>query len=64
MRARLQARKPDYRDGFIRVLKAEVGDQSMQIELLKKKLEIPEFGLSPPPQDPPGAPTNVWFTHP
>jgi hypothetical protein len=64
MRPRLQARKPDYRDGFIHNLKAEVGDQAMQIEPLEKKLEIPEFGLSPPPKDPPGASTNGWVTHP
>jgi hypothetical protein len=42
MQAGLQSREPDHRDGFIHDLKAKVGDQAMQIELLEKKIEILE----------------------
>ena len=52
MRAGLQSREPDHRDGFIHDLKAKVGDQAMQIELLEKKIEILEDGLRPPPRRP------------
>ena len=41
MQAGLQSREPDHRDGFIHDLKAKVGDQAMQIEIL-------EDGLRPP----------------
>gem|GEM_PF-5112694 len=52
MQAGLQSREPDHRDGFIHNLKAKVGDQAMQIELLAKKIEILEVGLRPPPRRP------------
>ena len=52
MQAGLQSRQPDHRDGFIHDLKAKVGDQAMQIELLEKKIEILEDGLRPPPRRP------------
>jgi hypothetical protein len=52
MQAELQSREPDHRDGFIHDLKAKVGDQAMQIELLEKKIEILEDGLRPPPRRP------------
>jgi hypothetical protein len=52
MQAGLQSREPDHRDGFIHDLKAKVGDQSMQIELLERKIEILEDGLRPPPRRP------------
>jgi hypothetical protein len=52
MQAGLQCREPDNRDGFIHDLKAKVGDQAMQIELLAKKIEILEDGLRPPPRRP------------
>jgi hypothetical protein len=47
MQAGLQSREPDHRDGFIHELKAKVGDQAMQIELLEQKIGILEDG--PPP---------------
>ena len=50
--AGLQSREPDHRDGFIHDLKAKVGDQAMQIELLERKIEILEDGLHPPPRRP------------
>ena len=52
MQAGLQSREPDHRDGFIHDLKAKVGDQAMQIEILEKKIEILEDGLRPPPRRP------------
>ena len=52
MQAGLQSRESDHRDGFIHDLKAKVGDQAMQIELLEKKIEILEDGLRPPPRRP------------
>jgi hypothetical protein len=52
MQAGLQSREPDHRDGFIHDLKAKVGDQAMQIELLEQKIEILEDGLRPPPRRP------------
>jgi hypothetical protein len=52
MQAELQFREPDHRDGFIHDLKAKVGDQAMQIELLEQKIEILEDGLRPPPRRP------------
>jgi hypothetical protein len=52
MQAGLQSIEPDHRDGFIHDLKAKVGDQAMQIELLEKKIEILEDGLRPPPRRP------------
>ena len=52
MQAGLQSRQPDHRDGFIHDLKAKVGDQAMQIELLERKIEILEDGLRPPPRRP------------
>ena len=52
MQAGPQPREPDHRDGFIHDLKAKVGDQAMQIELLEKKIEILEDGLRPPPRRP------------
>jgi predicted RNase H-like nuclease (RuvC/YqgF family) len=52
MQAGLQSREPDHRDGFIHDLKAKVGDQAMQIELLERKIEILEDGLRPPPRRP------------
>ena len=47
MQAGLQSRDADHRDGFIHDLKAKVGDQAMQIELLEKKIDILEDGLRP-----------------
>jgi hypothetical protein len=52
MQAGLQSREPDHRAGFIHDLKAKVGDQAMQIELLERKIEILEDGLRPPPRRP------------
>jgi hypothetical protein len=52
MQAGLQSREPDHRDGFIHNLKAKVGDQAMQIDLLEKKIKILEDGLRPPPRRP------------
>ena len=52
MQAGLQSREPDHRDDFIHDLKAKVGDQAMQIELLERKIEILEDGLRPPPRRP------------
>jgi hypothetical protein len=52
MQAKLQSREPDHRDGFVHDLKAKVGDQAMQIELLERKIEILEDGLRPPPRRP------------
>ncbi len=52
MQAGLQSREPDHRDGFIHDLKAKVGDQAMQIELLERKIEFLEDGLRPPPRRP------------
>ena len=52
MQAGLQSREPDHRDGFIHDLKAKVGDQAMQIELLERKIEILEDDLRPPPRRP------------
>ncbi len=52
MQAGLQSREPGHRDGFIHDLKAKVGDQAMQIELLKKKIEILEACLRRPPRRP------------
>ena len=52
MQAGLQSREPDHRDGFIHDLKAKVGDQAIQIELLERKIEILEDGLRPPPRRP------------
>jgi len=52
MQAGLQSREPDHRNGFIHDLKAKVGDQAMQIELLERKIEILEDGLRPPPRRP------------
>jgi len=45
MQAGLQSREPDHRDGFIHDLKAKVGAQAMQIEILGD-------GLRPPPRRP------------
>jgi len=53
MQVGLQLREPDHRDGFIFDLKAKVGDQAMQIELLEKKIEILQDGLRPLPRRPP-----------
>jgi len=50
VQAGLQSRESDHRDGFIRDIKAKVGDQSMQIELLEKIIEIPEDGLRTSPR--------------
>ena len=52
MKARLQSREPDHREGFIHDLKAKVGDQAMPIELLDKKIEILDDGLRLPPRSP------------
>ncbi len=52
MQAGLQSREPDRRDGFIHNLKAKVGDQAMQVELLERKIEILDDGLRPPPRRP------------
>jgi transposase len=52
MQAGLLSREPDHRDGFIHDLKAKVGDQTVQIEFLEKKIEILEDGLRPPPRRP------------
>lgn len=52
MQAGLQSREPDHRDGFIHDLKAKVGDQAMQIELLQRKIDMLEDGLRPPPRRP------------
>ena len=52
MQAGLQSRDADHRDGFIHDLKAKVGDQAMQIELLEKKIDILEDGLRPPQRRP------------
>jgi len=53
MQAGLQSHEPDHRDGFIFDLKAKVGGQAMQIELLEKKIEILQDGLRPLPRRPP-----------
>jgi transposase len=52
MQAGLQSRGPDHRDGVIHELKAKVGDQAMQIELLKRKIDILKNGLRSPPRWP------------
>jgi predicted RNase H-like nuclease (RuvC/YqgF family) len=52
MQAGLQSRERDHRDGFIHDLKAKVGEQAMQIELLEIKIEILEDGLRPLPRRP------------
>jgi len=52
IRADLQSREPDHRDGFIHDLKTKVGDRAMQIKLLERKIEILEDGLRPPPRRP------------
>jgi predicted RNase H-like nuclease (RuvC/YqgF family) len=52
MQAGLQSREANHRDGFIHDLKAKVGDEAMQIELLEKKIEKLEDGLRPPPRRP------------
>jgi transposase len=52
MQAGLQSRVPDHRDGFLHDLKAKVGDQAMQIELLEQRIGILEAGLRPPPRRP------------
>ncbi len=52
MQAGLPSREHDHRDGFIHDLKAKVGDQAMQIELLEKKIEILEDGLRHAPRRP------------
>jgi hypothetical protein len=52
MQAGLRSREPDHRDGFIHDLKAKVGDQAMQIELLQRKIDMLEDGLRPPPRRP------------
>lgn len=52
MRAGLQSRAPDHRDGFIHDLKAKVGDQAMTIELLEKKIDHLEANLRPQPRRP------------
>lgn len=48
VRAGLQSREPDHRDGFLHDLKAKAGDQATLIEVLEKRNEIPEDGLLPP----------------
>jgi hypothetical protein len=45
MQAGLQSREPDHRDGFIHDLKAKVGGQATQIELLEQNIGILEDGL-------------------
>ncbi len=52
MQTGLQSREPDHRDAFIHDLKAKVGDQAMQIELLESKIDILEGGLRPPQRRP------------
>jgi hypothetical protein len=52
MQVGFQAREPDHCHGSIHDLKAKVGNQAMQIELLEEKIEILEDGLRPPPRRP------------
>lgn len=46
--ASLQSRDPDGRDTLIHDLKAKLGDQTMAIELLERKIDRLEDGLRPP----------------
>jgi hypothetical protein len=46
--ASLQSREPDRRDTLIHDLKAKLGDQTMTIELLERKIGHLEDGLRPP----------------
>lgn len=46
----LQSRETDERDTLIHDLKAKLGDQTMTIELLERKIEHLEDGLRPPPR--------------
>jgi len=48
--ASLLSREPDQRDTLIHDLKAKLGDQTMTIELLERKIEHLEDGLRPPPR--------------
>lgn len=52
MQAGLQSRQPDDRDLRIHDLRAKVGEQSMQIELLERKIDSLESGLRPPQRRP------------
>lgn len=52
MQAALMSREPDHRDGLIHDLKAKVGDQTMTIELLERKIDLLEDGLRPPSRRP------------
>jgi hypothetical protein len=52
MKAGPRSREPGHRDGRLNDRKAKVGNQAMQIEFLKRKIEIPEDGLRPPPGSP------------
>jgi hypothetical protein len=44
MQAGLQSRELGHRDGFIRDLKTKVGEQTMQIALLERKIELLKAG--------------------
>ena len=48
----IQVRDPDQRDDFIQDLKTKIGDQTMTIELLEKKISQLEDGLRFPQRRP------------
>ena len=48
----IQVRDPDLRDDFIQDLKTKIGDQTMTIELLEKKINQLEDGLRFPQRRP------------
>jgi hypothetical protein len=48
----IQVRDPDQRDDFIQDLKTKIGDQTMTIELLEKKINQLEDGLRFPQRRP------------
>jgi hypothetical protein len=52
MQAGLQSREDDHREACIHELMAKLGDQPMKAELLERKIEILEDGLSPPQRKP------------
>jgi transposase-like protein len=52
MQAALKTRQPDHRDERIRELQAKVGEQTMEMELLHKKIDHLEDGLRPPSRRP------------
>ena len=50
--AGLQSREDDHREAYIHELMAKLGDQTMKVELLERKIEILEDGLRPPQRRP------------